>query len=66
MKIETDDYMTVTEVVEKLGIARLTVYNRIKRGKLKSIKLWGLVLVEKEGVDDYWDREWAALDSEWE
>lgn len=49
----TQQYYTISEVAEILRCSEKTVYNRVKSGKLRSIKNGRLVLFTKESIDEF-------------
>jgi excisionase family DNA binding protein len=41
----------VPEVCKMLGISRATLYRRVKTGEIAILKLGGIALVEREGLE---------------
>ena len=44
------EYLTTKEVSRTYGVSRLTVYNWIKRGTIKAIKVGGVLRVVKTSL----------------
>lgn len=53
MLIETDDYVTLKEAAELLGITTSTLSVQILRGNLAAIKPWGNYLIPRAAVAEY-------------
>ena len=53
MKISqvTNDLLSVAQAAEALGVARLTVYRRISRGKMEVIRVGGTIFVLASEVE---------------
>ena len=45
------DVFTISQVVEKSGIPKRTIYNRIERGAITPLKFGGRFLLDKKTVE---------------
>jgi len=48
-----NDYLTPTEVAKLLKVTRLTVYRWIKEGKLKALKIEGIVRIKGKDLEEF-------------
>ena len=53
MMIETDDYMSLREAAEEIGVTPSTLSVSILRGNLEAIKPWGSYLVLRTSAAEY-------------
>ncbi|KKM80163.1 hypothetical protein LCGC14_1342700 [marine sediment metagenome] len=51
INVTTSDLMSVQQAAAQLGKPRVTVYRRVKAGKLLSIKLGGIIYIPKSEVE---------------
>ena len=50
--IKTDDYLTPMEAATLMGCSLATVYNYIKNGKLKKLKILGSSVIKKSDAEE--------------
>ena len=47
-----NEYITTTELADLLGISRVAVFKRIKKGKIKAIKNGRNFIIKREDIKD--------------
>lgn len=45
------DFLTTTELAELLGVSRITIFNRIKLGKIKVEKVGRIYIIPREELE---------------
>lgn len=51
--MENTKFITIPELAKMMGVSRITVYNRVKRGEIKAIKIgknYAISLTEVAGI----------------
>ena len=48
-----EQYYTVDEVARKLGVTRQAIYNWLKDGRLRAVKVGSLTRIREREVDDF-------------
>ena len=51
------DYFSIAEVANFLGVSRITVYNRIKQGKIKASRIGRSYAIPKEFVANIFGKD---------
>jgi len=50
--MENKDFFSTTELAKILGISRIAVFNKIKKGKIKAIKIGRSFVIAKKDLED--------------
>jgi excisionase family DNA binding protein len=53
---DTDKYFTITQLAEILGISRVAVHKRIKKGEIEAIKIGNMYAIPKSYVAEIFGR----------
>ncbi len=56
------EFFSTTELAELLGISRIAVYKRIKKGKIKAKKIAGNYVIERKDLGGILDKEFTDKD----
>ena len=48
MKIQNEEYVTIPQLAEILGVSRITIYNRVKNGEIKAIRIGRIYAIPKK------------------
>lgn len=54
------EYISTTELAKLLGISRVAVFKRIKKGDIKAAKVGGVFLIDKSDVRELLERSLSA------
>lgn len=60
--MENKDFLSTTELAKILGISRIAVYNKIKKGKIKARKIAGNYAVDKKDLGGILKKELSQKD----
>lgn len=58
------DFFTTSELAKIMGISRIAVFNRIKNGKIKAIRIGRNWLIPKEEIEDHVGKELTKKEKE--
>jgi len=47
-------YITIPELAKVLGISRIAVYKKVKRGEIKATKIGRVFVISKDYVSEIW------------
>ncbi len=50
--MKKDEYITIPQLAKILGISRIAVYNKVKKGQIKAIKIGRNFAIAKEDITD--------------
>jgi excisionase family DNA binding protein len=50
--MERDKYISIPQLAKILGISRIAVYNKVKKGQIKAVKIGRNFAIPKENVTD--------------
>ncbi len=50
--MENKDFFSTAELAKILGISRIAVFNRIKKGKIKAVKVGRSFVIAKKDLED--------------
>lgn len=50
--MENKEFITTTELAKILGISRIAVFNRIKRGQIKAIRVGRNFIIPKDSIPE--------------
>lgn len=62
--IEEKNYFTVKELADLLGVSRVTIFNRIKLGRIKAEKIGRNYIIYKKNLPDMLDTSLTSTDKE--
>lgn len=60
IKEGTDDYLTVTQLAEILGVSRIAVHKKIKKGEIPAKKIGNFYVIPKSYVSEVFGRTVSA------
>jgi excisionase family DNA binding protein len=49
--MEKKEYITIPELAKILGVSRVTIYNRVKKGQIKAEKFGRVYVIHRKYVD---------------
>ena len=52
MKIQNEEYITIPQLAEILGVSRITIYNRVKNGEIKAIRIGRIYAIPKKFLSE--------------
>jgi excisionase family DNA binding protein len=52
MKIQNEEYITIPQLAEILGVSRITIYNRVKNGEIEAIRIGRIYAIPKKSLSE--------------
>lgn len=56
----TDDYLTVTQLAEILGMSRIAVHKKIKKGEIEAKKIGNFYVIPKSYISEVFGKTLSA------
>jgi excisionase family DNA binding protein len=50
MKVENEEYVTIPQLAKILGVSRITIYNKVKKGEIEAIRIGRIYAIPKKYV----------------
>ena len=52
MKIQNEEYVTIPQLAKILGVSRITIYNKVKKGEIEAIRIGRIYAIPKTYISE--------------
>jgi excisionase family DNA binding protein len=50
MKFQNEEYITIPQLAKMLGVSRITIYNKVKKGEIEAIRIGKIYAIPKKYI----------------
>lgn len=61
MQPKESKYVTIPELAKMLGLSRVAVFKKVKKGEIKAIKIGRTYAISKKDLGSFWGRFWPKM-----